>query len=153
MILLERANSFTNKYKAKEFTRMIINHNLDISVKELELLFQEINNKTRFSEVRKEDKKLFDLASDSDVIFTDFLKTYPSIVSKPSDIQNMNYWLFLILLNGVVDSISNRVSIRGKEINSKLEAEDRQRIASAKNAIQIEPYFNYNSIFNYIKRR
>jgi hypothetical protein len=74
-------------------------------------------------------KKLFDFRHDSALIYASFMQTYGIDLIK----NDLHWWEFLALFKGLTDDcIMRRVmDIRSKKINTKMSAEERQRIVRA----------------------
>jgi len=109
------------------------------SKEEIECFFTNLNiAMDRFGNYGEEVKiKTFDFFSDSDLIYADFLKTYPAKVKSMQDLQNMGWWEFLILLNNINTSLSDRIGIRNQKTNSKMSTDERVRLNKSKQKVRI----------------
>lgn len=124
--------SFYNKY------------DIDINKADIESLLTHLNFADRFCrQNQSSSNKSFDFFTDSDLIYATFVKNYPSLVRTPQDLQQMNWWQFLMLLSCVDDSISGRQSIRSMKANSNTSMEERTRISKAKASLTISERINH----------
>lgn len=82
--------------------------------------------------------KTFDLFTDSDAIYADFLHYYPNRVSSISDLQNMPYWEFNMLISNMEGAVSARASLRArKPLKGKDVGSENLKLLSAQRKIRV----------------